>query len=74
MTSGNLKEVPDKSVFIEYLIRKLRENDKKYLPAGELYIQLKEPVMNNSPANQIPLYGVIREANDEGGDFIFVRR
>ena len=74
ITSGAMKSVPDKSVFIEYLVKKLRENKEKYLYAQRLYLQLKDPVINNSPNSQTPLHGVINEAGDEGGDFIFVKR
>jgi len=72
MTSGTLKEVPDKSVFIEYLIRRLEANRQKYLPSEQLYSSMKEAVMNNSP--NIPRYGTIQNVGDEGGDFIFIRR
>jgi hypothetical protein len=72
MTSGTLKEVPDQSVFIEYLIRRLDENNMKYLPAEQLFSSLKEAVINNSP--NIPQYGTIQNVGDEGGDFIFIRR
>jgi hypothetical protein len=74
ITSGAMKSVPDKSVFIEYLVKKLKENKEKYLYAQRLYLQLKDPVINNSPNSQTPLHGVINEAGDEGGDFIFVKR
>jgi hypothetical protein len=74
ITSGAMKSVPDKSVFIEYLVKKLKENKEKYLYAQKLYLQLKDPVINNSPNSQTPLHGVINEAGDEGGDFIFVKR
>jgi len=72
MTSGTLKEVPDKSVFIEYFIKRLNENEKKYISSGELYSSFREAVLNNSP--NIPQYGVIQDAGDEGGEFIFIRR
>ncbi len=72
ITSGTLKEVPDKSVFIEYLIKRLDANKKKYLPAEQLYSSMKEAVINNSP--NIPQYGTIQNVGDEGGDFIFIRR
>ncbi|MCK5137223.1 MAG: caspase family protein [Bacteroidales bacterium] len=72
MTSGTLKEVPDKSVFIEYLIKRLSENNKKYMPSEQLYSSLREAVMNNSP--NIPQYGTIQNVGDEGGDFVFIRR
>ncbi|MCK5097692.1 MAG: caspase family protein, partial [Desulfobacteraceae bacterium] len=72
ITSGNLLEVPDKSVFIEYLIKRLDTNKKKYLASEQLYSSLKEAVINNSP--NIPQYGTIQNVGDEGGDFIFIRR
>jgi hypothetical protein len=72
ITSGTLKEVPDKSVFIEYLIKRLEENNRKYLPSEQLYSSLREAVMNNSP--NIPQYGTIQNVGDEGGDFIFIKR
>jgi hypothetical protein len=71
LTSGTLTEVPDKSVFIEYLIKRLDQNTKKYLPAEQLYSALREAVMNNS--GNIPQYGTIQNVGDEGGDFIFIR-
>ena len=72
LTSGNLKEVPDKSVFIEYLIKRLDNNRQKYLPSEELYSSMREAVINNS--DNIPRYGTIQNVGDEGGDFIFIRR
>ncbi len=72
ITSGSLKEVPDKSVFIEYIIKRLDENNRKYLSSEQLYSSLREAVMNNSP--NIPQYGTIQNVGDEGGDFVFIRR
>jgi hypothetical protein len=72
MTSGNLKEVPDKSVFVKYLIQQLSQNEAKYLPSEELFNSFKTAVLNNSP--NVPRYGTIQNVGDEGGDFIFVRR
>ncbi len=73
MTSGTLNEVPDRSVFIEYLLKYLKENKDKYLSAQHLFSNIQEPVTNNSPIPQLPQYGIIQEAGDEGGDFIFYR-
>jgi hypothetical protein len=72
MTSGNLKEVPDESVFMKYLVKRLTNNQKKYLTAEELFNSLQVAVMNNSPNE--PQYGEIKNAGDEGGDFIFVKQ
>jgi WD40 repeat protein len=79
MTSGALTTVPDRSVFVEYLLKRLRENTEDALPAMELFSKLRLPVINNSPAQRdgsrpTPRYGTIFEVGDEGGDFIFVRR
>ena len=72
MTSGTLEEVPDRSVFLEFLLKRLLENEKKYLSASELFSSFREAVLNNSP--NIPQYGVIQNTGDEGGDFIFIKR
>ncbi|MCB2195854.1 MAG: caspase family protein [Bacteroidetes bacterium] len=72
MTSGSLKEVPDKSVFLLYLNKRLQENTRPYISAEELFSSFKNAVLNNSP--NTPLYGEIKDTGDEGGDFIFVKR
>lgn len=72
MTSGALTEVPDKSVFIQYLVKRLNENDKKYISSEELFSSMRSAVLNNS--SNVPQYGEIQGSGDEGGDFIFIRR
>ncbi|MFC2113946.1 caspase domain-containing protein [Bacteroidota bacterium] len=74
ITSGAMNVVPDKSVFMEYFLKRLNDNPDNFLPAEKLFISFKDAVINNSPVNQVPQYGEIREAGDEGGDFIFIRR
>nr|VFK50751.1 MAG: Concanavalin A-like lectin/glucanases superfamily protein [Candidatus Kentron sp. TUN]VFK51952.1 MAG: Concanavalin A-like lectin/glucanases superfamily protein [Candidatus Kentron sp. TUN] len=74
ITSGTLNEVPDKSVFIKYLLKRLEDNQDKYLSSVELFTRFRSAVINNSPLEQVPQFGEIRESGDEGGDFIFVRR
>lgn len=74
ITSGSFKTVPDRSVFVEYLLKRLDENRDRFLDAQKLFVSFKEAVINNSPVSQTPLYGAIAESGDEGGDFIFVRR
>ena len=64
MTSGNLSEVPDKSVFIDQLLKKLNENEDDYLPSQKLFTRIYEPVSNNATE---PQFGVIQGAGDEGG-------
>ena len=72
MTSGAMKSVPDKSVFLEYLVKRLEQNRKPFLSAEELFSSFKQAVVNNSPNSQIPLFGEIQGAGDEGGNFIFI--
>ncbi|MCP9768490.1 hypothetical protein EGI22_11250 [Lacihabitans sp. LS3-19] len=72
MTSGTLKTVPDESVFLKYLVKKLTENQDDYLSSDELFMRFRIAVTNNSKTT--PLYGVIQETGDEGGEFIFVKR
>ncbi len=74
MTSGSLKTVPDKSVFIEYLIKALKSNSQPLISADQLFGSFKYNVINNSPNGQVPQYGVISQADDEGGDFIFIKK
>lgn len=72
MTSGTLKEVPDKSVFIKYLLKRLTENAEKFITAQDLFSSLKSAVINNS--SNIPQYGTIQNVGDEGGDFVFIKK
>jgi hypothetical protein len=74
MTSGAMREVPDKSVFVEYLVKRLRENKDQLLAAETLFSSFRQAVINNSPNRQVPQFGEIRETGDEGGDFIFIRK
>ena len=69
MTSGAQTTVPDKSVFMKYLLKYLQENDKQFLPSADLYYSIRMAMNNN--ANTVPQYGEIQEAGDEGGDFVF---
>ncbi len=77
LTSGGLEEVMDAgkeghSIFTYYLIKALKENNKKLLDSGQLFNDFRIAVANNS--EQTPLLQVIRDTGDEGGQFIFVRR
>jgi hypothetical protein len=72
ITSGVLKTVPNKSVFLKYLSDRLQKNDEEYLSASQLFQSVEIPVANNSP--NTPQYGDIQNVGDEGGDFIFIKR
>lgn len=76
ITSGALETVPNKSVFMEYLIKKLKENKSTYLSAGQLFNIIEDPVINNPRGDKIqrPIYAPISRTGDEGGDFIFIKR
>jgi len=74
MTSGALKSVPDESVFIKYLVKKLQENKDKFMTSTDLFLGIKNIVMNNSKNGQTPLFGEIGETGDEDGDFIFIKK
>jgi hypothetical protein len=64
MTSGTLTEVPDKSVFVEYLLKRLDNNEDRFMSSEDLFSRFKIAVINNSPTNQIPQFGEIRAAGD----------
>ena len=72
MTSGILEEVPDESVFIRYLIKRLKDNEEEFLPSELLFSSFKTAVMNNS--STVPQFGVIQNVGDEGGYFVFIKR
>ena len=74
MTSGNMTEVPDNSVFIKFLIKRLEENTNRYLTSEQLFSKLKIAVINNSTNSQIPQFGVINGTGDEGGGFLFIKK
>jgi len=75
LTSGGVEPVLDKgreghSIFAYYFIQALSSNIEKYFDAGQVFESLKIPVVNNS--TQTPLYSPVRNAGDEGGQFIFI--
>ncbi len=72
MTSGNLSEVPDESIFLRELVRRLEENQRSYIMAEELFSSFKPVVISQTSTE--PQYGDIKGTGDEGGDFIFRRR
>ena len=77
LTSGGIEPVMDKgkenhSIFAYYFLQALRNNSEKYIDAGQIFDNLKIPVVNNSM--QTPAYSPIRNAGDEGGQFIFIAK
>jgi hypothetical protein len=71
MTSGDLIEVPDESIFVKNFVKQLSENKAKYLPSEKLFFIIKSNVVSNT---LIPQFGIIKNAGDQGGDFIFFRK
>jgi hypothetical protein len=72
MTSGTLTIVPDESVFMKYLIKRLQENELAYLPVSQLFYDMRNAILNNSVT--VPQYGTIQSTGDEGGEFIFIKK
>jgi hypothetical protein len=72
ITSGALTTVPDKSVFMKYLLKSLEESQNQYLPTEDLFDEIRIAMKNNSDTK--PQYGEIQKVGDEGGNFVFIRR
>jgi len=69
ITSGNLKEVPDNSVFMKFFLKELELNQRTFLTSDQLFAKIRPNILNNSTTE--PLYGVIHNTGDEGGEFVF---
>jgi len=54
------------------LVKTVEGNAKKYLPSEQLFYSFKPAVLNNSI--NVPQFGEIKNAGDEGGDFIFIKK
>jgi hypothetical protein len=65
-----MTNVPDNSVFLQYLLKRLKDNDQKFISSQQLFDSFRSAVINNSSV--VPQDGVIAETGDEGGDFIFI--
>lgn len=77
ITSGGVEPVMDggrdgHSVFAYYLLKSLKENNREFFDASQLYENLKIPVVNNS--SQSPAFNPIKNTGDEGGQFIFFKK
>ncbi|PIR00333.1 MAG: hypothetical protein COV66_07570 [Nitrospinae bacterium CG11_big_fil_rev_8_21_14_0_20_45_15] len=76
MTSGNLTPVEDAgsgghSIFAYHFLKELKESDKPYLTPRDIYQRIGPVVRNNS--EQMPITQPIKNAGDEGGEFVFIR-
>jgi TolB-like protein len=77
LTSGGLEEVMDAgkeghSIFTYYLMKALKENTKKYIDASQLFNEFSVSVTNNS--EQTPQLQAVKDAGNEGGQFVFIKR
>jgi hypothetical protein len=72
MTSGILSKVPDKSAFTRFLIEKLTGYEEPVFTSEQLFASFRIAVENNSEAK--PRYGEIQDADDRGGDFLFIKK
>jgi len=76
LTSGSLEQVSDAgkdnhSIFTYYLIKSLKANKQKFWDSSQLFNDFRMAVTNNS--DQTPQLQVVRDTNDEGGQFVFIR-
>ena len=69
MSSGNLEEVPDRSLFIQNLFECLENSKEHVLAASAIY----EYIRKNNTTRNVPQYMAIRDYGDQGGMFHFVR-
>jgi TolB-like protein len=69
ITSGNLTVVPDTSVFMKFFLKELELNESVFLTTDQLFAKIRPNIINNSTTE--PLYGVIHNTGDGGGEFVF---
>jgi len=74
MTSGNLKTVPDESIFISNLLIALEKNNDKYISADQLFYKIRPIILADKKFNTEPLFGQLIANQDEGGEFIFMKK
>jgi uncharacterized caspase-like protein len=69
MTSGVTNRVNDESAFVNYFIKALEGNTEQYICSKLLLSKFRMDVKNKTKI--LPKYGVIDDAGDDGGDFVF---
>lgn len=73
ITSNNKKPIANTdgqhSVFAQYLLKFLVQNETPLFSTSELFDLIKVPIEANSP--NPPTFGHLQDANHEGGQFIF---
>ena len=74
ITSGVKEKVPDRSVFFKELCNFLKKNTQNFLSASDLFAGIRNKVIAMSPNGQNPQFGAIADTEDDGGDFIFIKK
>ena len=72
LSSGNLQAVSDESDFVESLRLALQENRAKYITAGKLLDGFKDQYIEKTHMQL--QYSPIPNVDDQGGEFVFIRR
>ncbi len=72
MTSGSLTTVPDKSIFMNYLLKTLNDHNSRWLTSEDLFDEIRISMKSNSTTK--PLYGEIQNIGHEGGAFVFEKK
>ena len=72
LSSGNLQAVADESDFVESLRIALQENHEKYVTAGKLIDGFKDQYIEKTHMQL--QYTPIPNVDDQGGEFVFIRR
>ena len=71
LTSGGLEKVPEKSIFMEMVMKSMQLKNRKFLSAVELYNDITPGVVNQTKNRpQLNLFG---KDGNEGGQFYFIR-
>lgn len=78
ITSGGNEPVADSganghSVFANALLDTLRANNN-ILESTDLFQRVRKSVVGSPRAIQVPNFGVLRDADHKGGDFLFIRK
>ncbi|MEO8085260.1 MAG: caspase family protein [Bacteroidota bacterium] len=76
LTSGELEAVPDKSAFFESMIHVLKNNQNAYLMLPDLVLNIEKNLgdMEGSSIMNKHIYGRLSDAEDYGGEFIFIKK
>ncbi|MBK7432951.1 MAG: caspase family protein [Chitinophagaceae bacterium] len=72
LTTGNEQESAGKSLFVDLFRSALQENREKYITAGKLINGFKDAYMERTL--KIIQYNPIPNVDDQGGEFVFIRR